>query len=155
MIIDITELNQNFKDAIVVSTSVSFPSNYLEDTQILGVSGVYLEATLSLNEERNLELLGTLSGEMKIADSISLEEVEYPFSIEIEEIFEENAKKCENTLDILDVLWQNIVLEVPLRFTKVKDVSKFQGDGWRLLEEDVKNESNNPFADLKDYFGEE
>ena len=68
---------------------------------------------------------------------------------------EKNEENFENTLDILDVLWQNIVLEVPLRFTNVNDYSKFKGEGWKLLsEEDVKT-SNNPFEDLKSMFGKE
>ena len=37
------------------------------------------------------------------------------------------------------ILWQNIVLEVPLQFTKVEDLSKFHGDGWKLIsEEEIK-----------------
>ena len=77
-----------------------------------------------------------ISGEMIIADSISLEPIEYPFFIEYDDIIEENCKKSENTLDIFQFLWENIVLEVPLQFTKVEDLSKFHGDGWKLISED-------------------
>ena len=44
--------------------------------------------------------------------------------------------KNENSLDILSFLWENIVLEVPTYFTEVKDFSKIQGDGWRLIREE-------------------
>ena len=89
---------------------------------------------------------------MIILDSITLEEVEYPFSIEYDDIIPENSKKSENILDIFEFLWENTVLEVPLQFTKVDDLSKFHGDGWKLISEEELNTRNNPFSDLlKDY----
>ena len=94
-------------------------------------------------------------GEMIIADSISLEPVPYPFTIEYDDILEENCKKDENTLDIFQFLWENIVLEIPLQFTKVKDLSKFHGDGWKLVSEDELTTRNNPFSDLLKDFEEE
>ena len=52
-------------------------------------------------------------------------------------------------------LCENIVLEIPLQFTKVKDLSKFHGDGWKLIREDELTNSNNPFSDLLKDFKEE
>ena len=92
---------------------------------------------------------------MIIEDSISLEPVQYPFSINYDDIIEENCKKNENTLDIFSFLWENIVLEVPLQFTKVEDFSKFRGDGWKLVSENELTENNNPFSELLDKMKEE
>ena len=93
---------------------------------------------------------------MILEDSISLDNVEYPFSIDIDENIEENLEKDENSIDILPILWQNIVLEVPLRFTKVNDLSKYNGDGWKLIsEEEASSTSNNPFLELKEKYKEE
>ena len=84
---------------------------------------------------------------MKIQDSITLEEVIYPFSIEIDDKLSDFIENNENSLDINEILWQNIVLEVPLRFTIVEDYSKIKGDGWKLVsEEDLVK--NNPFNTL-------
>jgi len=70
-------------------------------------------------------------------------------TINYEDILDDFYKKSENKLDIFQLLWENIELEVPLRFTKVEDLSKFQGNGWKLIsEEDVPNTSNNPFKNL-------
>jgi len=91
---------------------------------------------------------------MKIEDSISLEIISYPFSFEIEENIEEKQLKYEKTLDIIDILWQNIVLEVPLKQTEVTDFSDYQGDGWKLVTEEEKN-TNNPFSELANMLGEE
>ena len=92
---------------------------------------------------------------MIIKDSISLEEVSYPFEIQFDDFLPENYIKNENTLDILGFLWENIVLEVPLRFTKVQDLSKYQGDGWRVVREDERINPNNPFLELLNDFEEE
>ena len=93
---------------------------------------------------------------MILEDSISLDNIEYPFSIDIDENIEENLEKDENSIDILPILWQNIVLEVPLKFTKVNDLSKYNGDGWKLIsEEEASSTSNNPFLELKEKYKEE
>ena len=73
---------------------------------------------------------------MIIPDSISLENIDYPYEIEYDDYLEDNCKKNENILDIFQFLWENIVLEVPTYFTEVKDFSKIQGDGWRLIREE-------------------
>jgi len=155
MNIDITELNQNRKDEILIDSEVDIKEEYLTNSEIKKLDNLYLKGVISLDEERDVYLKGNLTGEMTLEDSISLDEINYPFSIEIDEKIEKKEENYENTLDILDVLWQNIVLEVPLRFTNVNDYSKFKGEGWKLLsEEDVKT-SNNPFEDLKSMFGKE
>ena len=88
---------------------------------------------------------------MILKDSISNEEIEYPYEIEYDDLVPENLKKMQEKLDLFEFLWENIVLEVPLRYTKETDYSKFKGNGWKLLDE---NEvvKNNPFSDLlKDF----
>ncbi len=155
MTIDITKLNQGLVKEIPLDEDVSFLEEILQNSEILHLKDVHLSGNLFLDEEQELVLAATLNGVMVLADSISLEPVDYPFSIEIEEKIEKKEEIFENTLDILDILWQNIVLEVPLRFTKVEDYSKLQGEGWKLLSEEEATTSNNPFEDLKSMFGKE
>ena len=68
--------------------------------------------------------------------SISLEEVEYPFEIEIEENlgnFDEILKKNKNSLELLPILCENIVLEIPMKVVKKGiDIKNISGDGWEL-----------------------
>ena len=92
---------------------------------------------------------------MVLEDSISLEPIDHQFSCQIEEEFEENDENLENILDITDILWQNIVLEVPLKLTNVEDFNEYQGDGWKLVSEDSIKNTNNPFSELRDMMGEE
>lgn len=155
MIIDITLLNQNIKEEIEIDENVQIPSAYLESTEIQNLKNVHVTGKVFLDEERHPVLQCSLSGVMVLLDSVSQEAVDYPFSIEIDENLIEFEENFENILDILDVLWQNIVLEVPLRFTNVTDYSKLCGDGWRVLSEDEQKESNNPFKELESMFGKE
>ena len=155
MQIDLTKLNQNIETVLEIENEISFPDEYYQDSEIKDLQDLFLKGTVTLDEERDVQLHLLLTGKMVLKDSISLEDVIYPFSIEILEKVEKNEENFENTLDILDILWQNIVLEVPLRFTCVDDYSKFKGEGWKLLSEEEVKTSNNPFEDLKSMFGKE
>ena len=143
---------RNTKDEIDISNTYSIPKEYYENTDIIKLDNINVIGKINrvLNEENELcdYVEMKIDGVMILPDSISLEEVEYPFSIEYNDFLSETSKKSENILDIFQLLWENIVLEIPLQFTKVQDLSKFHGDGWRLLSEEEKILENNPFSDL-------
>lgn len=125
-------------------------------TEIIELNPVQVEGILKIIET-NIFMKANISGSMIIPDSVSLEPVEYHFSFEIDENVQEKIKKDENTLDIMAILWENIVLEIPIRYSEVKDYKNFSGDGWNLIDEETyqKKEKNNPFKDLLEEFGEE
>lgn len=154
MIIDITSLMNRTKDEVIIDNTISFDEYYLKDSDILKLDNVKVLGKIILNEEEPF-IDVTVSGEMILEDSISLDEISYPFSVKIEEKLEENLKNLSNTIDIMDILWQNIVLEVPLQLTEVEDLTKYQGEGWKLVSEEELNKENNPFSNLKDMLGEE
>ena len=74
---------------------------------------------------------------MILKDSYTLELVDYPFNIDIEENIK-ISKNNKNILDITEVLWQNIVLEVPISFSKNKKLEKSKGNGWELKDKNTK-----------------
>ena len=158
MLIDLNKI----RDILVINQDYNFDESYYENTDIRLLPKVNLNGKIYYDFDGNLKLEGFCEGIMILPDSITLEDIEYPFSFEIDYVIDKNNEEIgeyfeniKNTLDIMAILWQNIVLEVPLRFTNVDDYSKFKGEGWKLLsEEDVKT-SNNPFEDLKSMFGEE
>ena len=161
MNIDYSLLVSGSVSDIDITNTYSIPKEYFESTDVIALNEIKVEGKIyqNVSEDDPDELVEyincKITGEMTIADSISLEPVEYPFSIEYDDIIEENCKKSENVLDIFQFLWENIVLEIPLQFTKVKDLSKFHGDGWKLISEDELKSSNNPFSDLLKDFKEE
>ena len=161
MNIDLTPLHSHIVDQIDITNTYSIPEEYFGTTGIKKLDRVQVEGYIYLtpSEDDVAEEVDSIKcqvkGNMIIEDSISLELVEYPFSIEYDDIIEENCKKSENTLDIFSFLWENIVLEVPLQFTKVKDFSKFRGDGWKLVSENELTDNNNPFSELLEKMKEE
>lgn len=159
MNIDLSLLHSQTVKEVNIDGVYTLPKEYCPDESVLKVENidvvgkVYMSSSLDDVEELVDYIQAKITGNIIIEDSISLEPLEYPISIEYDDILEENCKKNENTLDIFQFLWENIVLEIPLQFTKVEDLSKFHGDGWRLISEDeLKKTNNNPFSELlKDY----
>lgn len=153
MDIDLTTINREDKERIDITNTYKIDSNYftnssVKDVKDLSLTGeIYRRPGEDINEEINY-IKASVTATLVLEDSISLEPVDYKISFEYDDIIEENWKKDENTLDIFQFLWENIVLEIPLQFTKVKDLSKFHGDGWRLISEDELKDTNNPFSDL-------
>lgn len=154
MFINLEELNSNVKDEILISSEVNFDKDLLSNSSIKDLKDVFVNGKIYKDASDEFIIEATVEGKMIIEDSISLEDVTYPFLINIDENIEEILQKDKNTIDIIPILWQNIVLEVPLRYTEVKDLSSYSGDGWKLIsEEEVK--SNNPFLELKEKYKEE
>ena len=161
MDIDLSLLHSGTVPEVDITNTYTLTKEYYENTGVLELRNIEVEGKVyrGAAEEEIDEFQDyidcKITGTMIIEDSISLEPVEYPFSAEYDDILEENCKKNENTLDIFQFLWENIVLEIPLRFTKVQDLSKFRGDGWKLIDEEEQKTSNNPFSDLLKDFKEE
>jgi uncharacterized protein len=159
MLIDLSLLNSNTLPEIDISNTYSIPKSYFENSDVIALDNIKVNGKVTRKENEDLEyefyIDAIIDGEMILPDSISLEEVSYPFHIEYSDFLEENCKNNENTLDIFTFLWENIVLEVPLQFTRVTDLSKFHGDGWKLISEDERNLENNPFSELLKEFDKE
>ena len=154
--IDLKLLHTGNVDKIDISGVYNIDKDYYKNTDIIRLDEVKVDGIVERkydeDEELNDYVKCIIKGNMVIPDSISLEEIDYPFLIEYDDFLGENNKKSENILDIFSFLWENILLEVPLQFTKVSDLSKYHGDGWRLLSEEDKNLENNPFSELlKDF----
>ena len=144
--IDLTQLYTSM-DQISIDGIYKIPNEIIVDERIHELSEIELTNSIIEKIEGELFIKTEINGKMKISDSVSLEDVWYPFNIKIDEKIDDFIEKGEKYLDIIAFLWQNIVLEVPLRYSIVKDYSKYQGDGWKLVsEEELVN--NNPFNTL-------
>ena len=148
MQIDITKLLTHYIDTIEIKEEVIIPNNILENSLITKLENIKLDGELFLNEEDNINLTGKLKGTMILKDDITLEPVEYNFETELEEILE----KSKNILDITDILWQNILVEIPSKVRSTDEDINLEGNGWRVISEEQfqkeRNKSNNPFANL-------
>ena len=145
--IDLVPLYSQSVKEIDLSGTYEIPKSYLKKTDVLELTSIEIKNGLIKEVEDDFYIIMKIKGKMKIKDSVTLEDVWYSFDIDLNEKLDEFIENNEKSLDIIEVLWQNIVLEVPLRYSVVSDYSKYQGDGWKLVsEEDLVN--NNPFNTL-------
>ncbi len=155
---DLARLQNGIEKEILIQKTYSFTKEELKGTEILSLDNLKIEGIVKKDSLGELTLFLTLDGTMVLPCAITLKPVDYPFHIEIdgniqelEEEMEEKMKKDENTLDIFPIIWENILMEIPMRVTS-KDAEKIslKGDGWELLkEEDAKK--NLALQDMKDY----
>ena len=163
MNINMLELITKRKDEIIINEDVIVNDELLKETTIKKIDNVIFDGKIERIMEDEYCLNGTLSGIMVLPDDITLEDVEYKFLSEIDENFTDNDEKSENilkimqnTIDILPILWQNIIVEIPLKVTTHEDVD-LKGDGWRLIsEEEFEKErsQNSPFSNLEELLNE-
>ena len=158
MIIDLTSLSINLQDEVTIDKEIKFDGEYSKNTLIRNLKNTFFNGKVVRISDDLFTLKGIIDGIMILPDDITLEDVEYHFSIQIEENFgetvendENNLEITQNTIDILPFLWQNIVVEIPskVRGNANEDIN-LEGDGWRLINEDEVHASNNsPFSDLQ------
>ena len=150
MTIDLFNLVVNNK-TINIDSDIIIPNEYLDNSGIRRLNNIHFSGYIDKLVDDSYELFGTLSGTMIIPDDITLEDFEYNFTSEIEENIDETRINFQKTIDITEDLWQNILVEIPLRAVneKNKDLT-LKGDGWRLISEDDVNSINNPLSSLKD-----
>ena len=142
--------------AELTNGSVTYDNDFVIDADtykevgILDLKNLHVTGDISLNSVSMLAVNLTVTGIMVIPDSVTTEPVDYPFTSKIEEeydindeFFLEYYQKEQNILDIMKILWENIVLEVPMRFTKTED-AHLSGDGWSLGEDKNKEDQIDP-----------
>lgn len=150
MKIDLTNLVTNVISSININEKVNIDDELIKNSNIKRLENVLFSGRITIDYDMNLELSGVITGKMILPDDITLEDTDYEFEIDVLENIEEVFKVERNTIDILDYLWQNILVEVPLKVRNPKNENiHIEGDGWRLIsEEELENRSNRPFSDL-------
>ena len=155
MTIDLFNLVVNNK-TINIDSDIIIPNEYLENSGIRRLNNIHFKGNIKKLVDDTYSLEGVLSGTMILADDMTLEDYEYNFTSEIEENIEETSINLQKTLDITDILWQNILIEVPSKVVNDKNKNiKLEGNGWRLISEDDLNSKNNPLSELEDLLRKE
>lgn len=141
-----------------IDTVVTFPKDFYENTSITDLKEVKVTGTIKYNASDEIAIDLAVQGTMVLKDSITNDPVDYPLDFEITEILEnlegESEKyfeKKQNILDIIEFLWENIVLEVPISFTNVKD-THLKGDGWELNNNESEDEIDPRMEKLSEIF---
>lgn len=159
MNIDLTKLITSSMEELEVKGDVVIPDSLIQGTQIRKLRDIKFDGNVVKLCDGDYQISGNLTGIMVLPDDVTLEDVEVNFSSEIEENFkqfginsEKNLEIIQNRLDITEFLWQNILVEVPLKVINEKNRDlTIKGNGWRLItEEELEKEKSNdsPFSEL-------
>ena len=117
-----------------IDEEVIIPEEYYKNAGVRSLSKVKVNGDVTVNYEENIELHLNVSGEFIIPCAITLDDVIVPFNTFIEEEIDQNKLNDEFFLVLLDVLWENIVLEIPVRVVKEGVKSEdLHGEGWELV----------------------
>ncbi len=123
-----------------ISGEIIVPNDVLNGTDIRRISPIKVSGYV-YNVEDNFSLNINVTGTMILPCARTLKDVEYPFDIDIEEMIDENENNLiqiiQNRLEIFPIIWQYILVDVPLRVLHpdAKE-EKLEGNGWRLITQD-------------------
>ena len=155
---DLVRLNNNIDKYISVSEVYSFTKDELSGTDLLKLDDVKINGEIFKNSLGNIELSLDVEGVMVLPCAITLKPVNYPFNIEISgeieelmENFEENSTNFQNSIDILPIIWENILMEIPMRVVSVEAENSdmtMEGEGWKFITEE--EEKTSPLSELMD-----
>jgi uncharacterized protein len=151
---DISKLKNNTEETLTIDENITFDEKNLEKTEIKRLENIKATGNITRLNNSVYHLTLKITGNMVLSCARSLEEVEQPLNIYIDKNIEEDGFSEEkqlifqNGLDIFGIVWENIVLEVPLRVVKEDAKILNSGDGWSLIDENKKT-NNSPFSELK------
>lgn len=157
MNIDITRLKSGIDSQVEIDMLYSFDKEMLKSTDILSLDNVSIKGYITSNSIDDYDLDVNVDGIMVLPSSLTLEPTDYKFSIKIEgnidellKEINETLKKNQNTIDILPIIWENILMEIPIRVVGEKNQNlQMEGDGWKFITEEEKK-LNPELQKLKD-----
>ena len=145
---------------------LTFPSELFDQyAQINDLKDIIVSGTGDLDlKDKRLYVDLNIKGTMILPCAITLEDVEYPFEINSTEVFafekpdplEDVHEVKKDIVDLTPVVFENIMLEVPMRVVKDDANIKSKGKGWRILDNSTSDKDDDyidpRLAKLKDYF---
>ena len=162
MITNLNKLIQSQVNEIIINDEVNIPKEYLENTDIKDISKVSIQGNITDNGE-NYELDLNIKCSLTLVCSVSLKDVLYPIDINIVENISQNNENIEefdkiinNSIDLVPIIWQNILVEVPIRVVSPDIEEKnIYGDGWKFITNEEENKEIDPrLSKLKDFLSE-
>jgi uncharacterized protein len=162
MIIDLTSLIQGQVDLLYIDNEIEIPKDLLNGTEIKDISKVKVIGTISENgESYDLDL--HIKCNLTLTCSVSLKDVDYPIDIKTNEIISQTGENLEdfckiinNSIDLVPIIWQNILVEVPIRVVSPDiEEENIYGDGWKFITKEEENKEIDPrLSKLKDFLSE-
>ena len=158
MNIDLSKLLYDQTDEIVIDEVIDIPKEYLTN-DIKDISKVAVNGNIT-NDGYMLSLDLNIKCTLTLICSISLKDVKYEINTDIEEEIsedsDENMKILNNSIDLLPIIWQNILMEIPIKVVSPDIEEKnVYGNGWKFItDEEEDNEIDPRLSKLKDFLDE-
>jgi uncharacterized protein len=166
----IPDLLEHQRNGLTIDTTVSIEDLKDRDEEIRGTSPVHVTGYADFNRNTVTFFL-TITGKLILPDSLTLEDVDYPFHISTQELFRLRATPLpedidedievhdveDQTIDLMPYIKEAILVEKPIRFVSEegKDRPSPSGNGWQLVTESERSGQMDPrFEKLKDLFNE-
>lgn len=149
MYINLEPIFSGIKDSIIIDEDIVISDEYLKNSGIKKLNDVHFNGKIKRLEDLPITIEGNLVGSMVLLDDIDLSDVEYKFNIIVDEDLEEDYSDLieNNNFDLLSLLWQLILVEVPSKVHGNNINNNISGNGWKLIsEEDIVKK--NAFSDL-------
>ena len=157
---NLLRLRNGLDKYILVDLTYTFSEEQLKGTDLLKLEDVKIIGEIYTDSLDEVCLNVNVDGVFKLPCAITLKEVDYPFNVKIEgtieELMGENeefVKKDENTLDIFSIIWENILMEIPMRVVSEgaeDQISNLEGNGWKVITDEEEDIINPALAKLKD-----
>lgn len=148
MNISLIKLFSGVTDRIDINEEITIPEEYYT-YDIKSISPVKLDGYLYLNEIDELSIDLNVKCDLTLKSSISLNDVDFPININIDELdFDDENKKITNSIDLIPIIWQNILIEIPIRVT---DSSNDENISDKYIK---KEEIDERLSKLKDFLDE-
>ena len=153
MIIDLTRLRSGVVKEIPIDEKISFDNL---DNDIKELKDIHVVGSIYKNSLNEYILDVNIKGQAILRCAVTLKDVPYDLDLDINDnlldLFEESSiilKNIENTIDILPIIWENILMEIPTHVVS-PDASgtELEGEGW-ILNKEVKT-GNSELSKLKD-----
>lgn len=130
--VDLIELNTTGKVEFDIEPDLrEYHDDQIKEIKKLNVKGYIKDLT------NTYQINIHITGEMILKSSINLGDVSKELDIFYDEYIDnlaEDYKKTSKSLDISPIIWENILLEIPLRAVNENDEYKLSsGDGWEII----------------------
>jgi len=127
--------------------------SYIKDTDIINISPVKVSGNFEIYDNSLYDFYFNIKCTLTLACAITLEEVPYEMDIQAEEVFTSDETDEYNTIegitiDLLPIIWSNIILEKPMRVLSKNAYKNSESESVELDEEESINQA---FANLKNY----
>lgn len=159
MNIDLTRLRSGVDKNVELDLNYSFSEEQLAKSGIKALNNVSIKGLIKRNSLGDYVLDVNVKGLAILECAVTLKDVPYEFDININDellnLYEEssiNVKKIDNTIDILPIIWENILMEIPTHVVSPDaSLTELEGDGWKLNKSSEKK-GNSELSKLKDLF---